>query len=54
MQSTGDVYLWLKERFTHKEIMDMTMLQVNLYIQRMNEPVYKRDLDNAIKKANNG
>ena len=43
----GDTYLWLKRDlgFTHKEITELTVPQINLLLQRSNEPQYKREID---------
>jgi hypothetical protein len=34
-----------------KEIKKMTTLQVNLYLQRNQEPMYKRQIDYAVSEA---
>jgi hypothetical protein len=48
----GDTYLWLKKelRKSDKEIKEMTVPELNLSLQRNNEPVYQREIDNKKKK----
>ena len=47
-QTKGEVFLWLKEKFSVAELKELTALQVHLFIQRLNEPVYKRELDQKL------
>lgn len=54
MQSKGDVILRLLELgFTLNDIKSMTTLEVNMYLQRNQEPLYKNQLDAEIKKNEN-
>ena len=47
----GDTYLWLKKELNKSdaEIKDMTVGELNLLLQRSNEPIYKKELDAKIK-----
>ena len=51
--SKADTYLFLRTQlhFSDIEIKELTTLQVNLYIQRYNEPGYKDAIDRAVKGA---
>jgi hypothetical protein len=49
-----DIYLSLKKAFTEEEIKKLTTLQVNLYHQRIAEPVWKQEIDQSIRDKNNG
>jgi len=52
VQTKGDTILFLKKiGFSMNEIKQLTTLQVNLYIQRYNEPLYKEEIDEEIIKA---
>jgi len=54
-QSKGDTILFLKKlNFTMEEIKEMTVLQVNMYIQRHNEPFFADNLNRAISRAKEG
>jgi hypothetical protein len=37
-----------------KEIKEMTTLQVNMYLQRDQEPIYKDQIDRALKENQDG
>jgi len=43
----ADTYLWLKRELykTDEEIREMTVPEINLLVQRSNEPVYKREIE---------
>ena len=46
----GDTYIWLKKELnkTDAEIKDMTVPELNLLLQRSNEPIYKREIDQKL------
>ena len=46
----GDTYLWLRKEIhkTDSEIKEMTVPELNLLLQRSNEPVYKREIDQKL------
>jgi len=37
--------------FTMQEIKKLTTLQVNMYVQRHNEPYWKQEIDNYVNKS---
>lgn len=51
MQTKADIYLGLKKDFTDKEIKELTTLQVNLFLQRQAEPIWKQEIDAELQKA---
>lgn len=48
----ADTYLWIKKELhkTDAEIKDMSVPELNLLLQRSNEPVYKREIDMKIQE----
>jgi hypothetical protein len=48
----GDTYLWLKKELhkSDKEIKKMTVPELNLLLQRCNEPVYQREIDQKVQE----
>jgi len=52
----GDTYIWLKKElnFTDDEIKTMSVPKLNMLLQRNNEPVYKREIDDKLRSQNGG
>ncbi len=48
----GDTYIWLKKELhkTDAEIKEMTVPELNMLLQRSNEPVFKREIDEKINE----
>ena len=46
----ADTYIWLKKEMlkTDKEIKNITVPELNLLLQRCNEPIYKREIENKL------
>jgi DNA-binding winged helix-turn-helix (wHTH) protein len=54
----GDTYIWLKKELykTDSEIKEMTVPELNLLLQRANEPIYKKEIEQRLyeQKVKNG
>jgi len=52
----GSTYLWLREKLnkTDNEIKKMTVAEINMLIQRSNEPMYKKEIDEKLIRNKNG
>lgn len=48
----GDTYLWLRRELskTDSEIKDMSVPELNLLLQRANEPIYQREIDQKVQE----
>jgi hypothetical protein len=48
----GDTYIWLKKemRKSDDEIKQMTVAEINMLLQRCNEPIYKREIEQKINE----
>ena len=46
----GETYIWMKKELnkTDEEIKNITVPELNMLLQRSNEPIYKREIDQKI------